>query len=287
MDKPSPPVWFVTGAASGFGRAIVEYVVAQGCPVVATARDPSRLDDLVAAHPDRVLALPLDVTAPDQARAAVAEAERRFGSLDVLVNNAGYGLVAAVEEADDAEVRQLFETHLFGMVVLLKAALPGMRERGRGHVMNFSSTAGVAGTLGIGYYAAVKAAVEGLSDSLAYELAPFGLKVTVVEPGPFQTGFFEHPSRTSRGRMEAYASTVGAYRQMASGPRELPGDPARAAKALFDIALTAEPPLRLLLGRFAYDYAVGEYRRRLEEAERWKELTLSADFPEWQGRKWP
>ncbi len=279
------PTWFVTGAATGFGREIVMHALAAGANVVATARDPAKLADM--AH-DRLLALALDVTDPAAVTAAVAAAEARFGRIDVLVNNAGYGLIAAVEEATDAETRILMETHFFGSVALIRAVLPGMRARRHGHIVNFSSVAGVVGFSGTALYAAAKFAIEGLSEGLAKELAPLGIKVTIIEPGPFQTNFFTTSRRMGATIIADYDGTAGAYRKRASKPDPwLPGDPARAAAAIAAVVADRDPPLRLLLGQPAYDMITAKLASHAAEIERWKVLSLSADRPDAAGRSWP
>lgn len=281
-------VWFVTGAASGFGREIVAHALGLGKKVVATARDAARVAELGAGYPDRFAALALDVTDPAAIVRAVAAAEARFGAIDVLVNNAGYGLIAAVEEATDAEMRTLMETHFFGTVGTIRAALPGMRARRRGHIVNFSSMAGRMGSAGTAFYAAAKFAVEGLSEGLAREVAPLGIKVTIIEPGPFDTGFFTTSRKMGERVIADYDGTAGAYRKRAARPDLwLPGDPARAAQAIATALASDDPPLRLLLGRFAQETVSAKLKDDLAEIERWKALALSADKPEAAGRPWP
>jgi NAD(P)-dependent dehydrogenase (short-subunit alcohol dehydrogenase family) len=276
--------WFVTGAASGFGSEIVAEALARGDRVVATARSPGKLEGLG----ENALVLPLDVTDPDQIAATVRTAEAHFGGIEVLVNNAGYGLIAAVEEATDTEIAALFDTHFHGTLNLIRAVLPGMRARRRGHIVNFSSIAGFTGSAGTALYAAAKHAVEGLSEGLAREVAPLGIKVTIVEPGPFQTQFFTTSRRMGEVRLPDYDATAGAYRDRASKPDPwLPGDPARAARIIADMVAAEEPPMRLLLGKFAYDLALQTYDARRAEAERWQARTLDADRPDAAGRTWP
>ena len=280
--------WFITGAASGFGRELAAHALSIGDRVFATARDPARLADLHALHGARMRSFPLDVTKPEQVAAAVAAAEAEPGGIDVLVNNAGYGLIAAVEEATEGEIDALFDTHFFGTLWTIRAALPAMRARRRGHIVNFSSIAGFTGSAGTALYAAAKHAVEGLSEGLAKELAPLGIGVTIVEPGPFQTSFFTTSRRMGERRIPDYDGTAGAYRERAGKPDPwLPGDPARAAQAIVQAVSALEPPMRLLLGRFAYDFAIEILAGRTAEAKRWHDLTLSADRPDAAGRPWP
>jgi len=281
-------VWFVTGAANGFGREIVAHALEQGKSVVATARDTARVAGLGAAYPGRFAAIALDVTDPAAITRAIGEAEARFGAIDVLVNNAGYGLIAAVEEATDAEMRTLMETHFFGTVGTIRAALPGMRARRRGHIVNFSSIAGRTGSAGTAFYAAAKFAVEGLSEGLAKEVAPLGIKVTIIEPGPFDTGFFTTSRRIGERVIADYDGTAGAYRKRATQPDLwLPGDPTRAVHAIATAVTSDDPPLRLLLGRVAHDMVAAKLEADLAEIGRWKTLGLSADKPEATGRPWP
>ncbi|MDF2694627.1 MAG: Dehydrogenase [Labilithrix sp.] len=241
-------VWFVTGTSSGFGRTIVEEAIARGDRVVATARDPRTLDDLVARAPDRVHAVRLDVTKPAEIQSAVASAFERFGAVDVLVNNAGYSMIGAVEETSDAELRGVLETMFFGAVALTRALLPHMRERKSGTIVQITSVGGLTTAPGFGPYCAAKHALEALSESMAAELAPYGVRVLIVEPGAFRTSLFGSAFRTLP-EMPAYASTVGAVRAWAAqSAGSQPGDPAKAAKAIADAVAAGAPTLRLPLG---------------------------------------
>ena len=252
MREATKRVWLVTGANSGFGRAIVECAAAAGDVVVATARRPSAIDDLVSDHPGQVDAVPLDVTDAQAIEATVQDVLRRHGRIDVLVNNAGRTHVGALEETTDVELRSLFEVHLFGPANLVRAVLPHMRSRGSGAIVQLSSMGGQLSFAGFSAYSATKFALEGLSEALAEEVRPFGIKVLVVEPGAFRTGLFTNG--TDSADIGAYASTVGATRRMvAEGDGSQPGDPARAAAAVL-AALDAEStPLRLPLGDDAVD----------------------------------
>ncbi len=241
-------VWFITGTSSGFGRAIAEEAIARGERVVATARDPKVLADLVAQAPERVMAVALDVTQPAAIATAVAAARARFGAVDVVVNNAGFSIVGAVEETPEAELRATMELMFFGAVALTQAVLPEMRERGRGTIVQISSMGGFVTAPGFGPYCAAKHALEALSESLAAEVAPFGVRVLVVEPGAFRTRLFGAGFRTMP-ELAAYAKTVGptrAYAAGAGGTQE--GDPAKAAKAIVDAVAAGAPTLRLPLG---------------------------------------
>src|SRR3954447_11530734 len=246
--------WFITGCSTGLGRAFAEAVLDRGHNAVVTARDVTKVMDLVDAHPDTALALPLDVTNDDQVAAAVAAAEERFGGVDVLVNNAGYGYRAAVEEGDDVDVQQLFDTHVFGAVRTIKAVLPGMRARRSGTIVNLSSIGARISPAGSGYYAAVKAAIEALTLSLRQEVAPLGITAMVVEPGGFRTDFAGRSLTQSAQPIADYADTAGKRRKendTAHGTQ--PGDPTKAAEALLEAVDSATPPELLLLGADAVD----------------------------------
>lgn len=278
---PENPVWFITGCSGGLGRALAEAVLGQGMRAVVTARDPARVAGLAEAHGDRALALPLDVTDHDQVVDAVQRAEAAFGRIDVLVNNAGYGYLAAIEEGEDEEIRKLFDTNVFGLADVTRAVLPGMRARRSGHVVTVSSLGGLAAFGATGYYHATKFAVEGLSESLAAEVAPLGIKVTIVEPAAFRTGWSGPSMRQSAIRIDDYAETAGARREatLATYGRQ-PDDPARAAEAILAAVAAGEPPLRLLLGRAAYDIATARLGTLRTTFDTWRETTLAADFPQ-------
>ena len=247
MSKPSK-VWFVTGTSSGFGRSIAEALIARGDRVVATARDPRALSDLVALAPERVLALRLDVTKPDEIRSAVKAAQERFGAIDVLVNNAGYSIVGAVEETSEAELRAAFEPMFFGAVAMTQAVLPAMRERRAGTIVQITSVGGLITAPGFGPYCAVKHALEAISEALAAEVAPFGVRVLIVEPGAFRTRLFGSAFR-SMPALDAYQETVGPTRAFAEQSEgKQPRDPAKAARAIIDTVNAGAPHLRLPLG---------------------------------------
>jgi NADP-dependent 3-hydroxy acid dehydrogenase YdfG len=280
MNKTAQPVWFISGCSSGFGEQLAHQVLASGGCVAATARDKLRLADLVKANEDRALALSLDVTSAAQISAAVAQAEARFGRIDVLVNNAGYGYQAAVEEGDEQQIRAMFDANVFGLFALTRAVLPSMRARGSGHVINITSVAGLVGLPGSGYYAASKHAVEGWSDALKAELEPLGIKVSCVEPGPFRTDFAGRSLRQTPNRIAAYAATAGARLNAtakASGTQR--GDPARAAKAMIQISAMADPPRHLVLGAQGAELVVNALTARLAEVQAWFPSAVGADFP--------
>lgn len=270
--------WLITGCSTGLGRALGEAVIAAGHQVAVTARDVSAVADLAEGN-DRVLPVALDVTEPAQVREAVRAVEARFGGVDVLVNNAGYGYRAAVEEGDDEDVRRLFETNVFGPVSMIKAVLPGMRERRSGAIVNISSIGVQLTAPGSGYYAATKAALEGISGSLRGELAPLGISVTVIEPGGFRTDFAGRSLTESRTVIDDYAETAGKRRkaQDTSHGRQ-PGDPAKAATAIIAAVEAYEPPAFLLLG----SDALGGYRKaqeaRTAEIAAWEKTSTSTDL---------
>jgi NAD(P)-dependent dehydrogenase (short-subunit alcohol dehydrogenase family) len=246
-------VWFVTGASSGFGRSIVEEAIGRGDRVVATARDTKGLADLVARAPERVLALKLDVTRGEDVRAAVASALARFGAIDVLVNNAGYGVVGAVEETSEEELRAAMETMFFGAAALTGALVPHMRERRAGTIVQITSMGGLTTGPGFGAYCAAKHALEGFSECLAAEVKPFGVRVLIVEPGAFRTQLFGGGFRMMPP-MSAYAETVGGTRSFTTGLHGAQaGDPAKAARAIADAVDEGAPSLRLPLGADAVD----------------------------------
>jgi NAD(P)-dependent dehydrogenase (short-subunit alcohol dehydrogenase family) len=271
--------WLITGCSTGLGRALAEAVIASGHSAVVTARDVEKVADLAADKSDRVLPLPLDVTDTAQIRYAVGKAEEQFGGIDVLVNNAGYGYRAAVEEGDDSDIRALFETQFFGAVAMIKAVLPGMRARRSGAIVNISTIGVQIMPAGSGYYAASKAALEAMSGALRGELQPLGISVTVVEPGAFRTDFAGRSLTQSSTVIDDYADTAGKRRKehdTAHGTQ--PGDPVKAAKAIITAVESDEPPAFLLLG----NDALKTYRRlaeaRLATIEAWERLTTSTDI---------
>ncbi|MEV0522879.1 oxidoreductase [Streptomyces sp. NPDC050439] len=271
-------VWLVTGANSGFGRAITEAAVAAGGVVVATARNASSLDDLVAAHPDQVEALTLDVTDTAGIEAAVRDVTDRHGRIDVLVNNAGRSHVGALEEDSDAELRALFEVHVFGPAALTRAVLPHMRARHSGAIVQMSSMGGQMSFAGFSAYSGTKFALEGMSEALAAEVGPLGIKVLVVEPGAFRTSLFGNTS-ASPVEIPDYAPTAGATRTMvAGGDGTQPGDPAKAAAAIITALDADETPLRLPLGEDAVDAVVGHLDSVRAEIATWEKVTRATAF---------
>jgi NAD(P)-dependent dehydrogenase (short-subunit alcohol dehydrogenase family) len=271
--------WLITGCSTGLGRALAEAVIGAGHNAVVTARDPAAVADLADSAPERVLAVALDVTNPAQVAAAVQQALDRFTHIDVLVNNAGYGYRAAVEEGDDADVRALFETHFFGTLAMIKAVLPGMRARRSGAIVNISSIGAQLTPVGSGYYSAAKAAIEGMSGALRGELLPLGISVTIVEPGAFRTDFAGRSLVQSATVIDDYAGTAGRRRKENDTMHgNQPGDPAKAGNAIIAAVESPEPPAFLLLGPdalAAYRYTANA---RADEIRRWEELTSGTDF---------
>ncbi|MCW1100218.1 oxidoreductase [Streptomyces sp. RS2] len=270
-------VWFVTGASRGFGREIVREVLARGHQVVATARRP---ESVVEAFPDAgdALALaPLDVVDEDQAQAAVEVGLERFGQVDVLVNNAGRGLLGAVEEASDAEVRAVFDTNVFGLLAVTRAVLPVMRRQGAGRVFNFSSVGGIAVGQGWGIYGGTKYAVEGISEAMRQELAPLGVQVTIVEPGVFRTDFLDGSSlHTVAAEIEQYRETAGRIREFAETTNHRQeGDPVKLARVIADVAEADHQPVRLQLGADCVARVVGRLDDIRAELEQWRAVAES------------
>ena len=280
MKLPADAVWLITGCSTGIGREVATLALDQGYRVVVTARKPEAVADLVAPHGDRALALALDVTDRAQIAAAVAAAEDAFGGIDVLVNNAGYGYMAALEEGEDEEVRRLFDTNYFGVVDTIKAVLPGMRSRGRGHIINMSSMTGLVANPPNVYYSSTKFALEAVTEALAQEVASFGLHVTAIEPGAFRTDWGTRSMKESAAPIEAYAETVGARKELIKAfADKLPGDPRRVADAVLQIARDQDPPLHLLLGQDV----LGAFRKKLktlgESIEQWAPVSKDVNFP--------
>ena len=271
-------VWLITGASRGLGRAFTDEVLKAGHRVVATARNSEQLVEVASQFGQSVRIVSLDVTNETQAKYAVATAIEAFGGLDVLVNNAGYGNVSPVEDTPLADFRAQIETNLFGVIIMTKAVLPYFRERASGHVIQISSIGGRVGPIGRAAYAAAKFGVEGFSESLAKEVGPLGIKVTIVEPGGFRTDFAGSSTELREGRSE-YDATVGAtVRFQRNYDGKQPGDPEKAAAAILHIASLPEPPLRLLLGSDAYNAAENHALEILASDREWKNLSMSTDY---------
>ena len=282
MTAQKGKTWMITGASSGFGRLMAEYLHGLGATVVATARNVDDLRDLTTSFAGTVV-LPLDVTSVDSIAHAVADATAHTGGIDVLVNNAGYGVCGAVEEVQEKEYMPMFDTNVFGLINLTKALLPQFRERRSGSIINFSSIGGLIGSPGWGFYNATKFAVEGLSEALYGEMAPFGVRVMVVEPGPFRTDFLGRSGQEAEMRIPDYENTVGKTREyFKTQAGHQAGDPQRAVEAVVEAISSPEPPKHLLLGKLALQ----RYRTYLKEfgesLDKWQELTVGADYPESQ-----
>lgn len=281
MMKRDNPVWLITGCSTGFGRELAKLVLERGWRAVITARNPSTVADIARDHGDRALVLPLDVTLPQQIGAVVAEAKQRFGCIDALVNNAGYGYLAAIEEGEDDAVRAMFETNVFGLINMTKAVLPLMREQRSGLIVNISSIGGIRSSPGTGYYNGTKYAVEGISESLALEVKPLGIDVLIVEPGPFRTNWAGPSIKQSAIRHDAYSATAGERRrQVEARSGRQAGDPVRGAQAIIDCALSETPPLRLLLGKLALEMGRKKLDSMRSDFDGWEATTIGADFPE-------
>ncbi len=273
--------WFITGASRGFGLELARQLLGQGHRVVATSRDAAELRRAIGAESDSFLPLTVDLTSEVSVAEAIRATVKRYGRIDVVVNNAGYGQLGSLEELSDAEARTNFDVNVFGTLNVIRQVMPQLRQQQGGHIINFSSIAGLVGGFpGWGVYAATKFAVEGLSEALAAEVAPFGIKVTIVEPGYFRTSFL------SSGSLQLAARPLDAYelvRQSEAYHREQvlgnqPGDPAKAVAAVIQVAGEVEAPLHLLLGQDAYDLATGKLQSLTEETAKWKSLTVSTGF---------
>lgn len=272
--------WLITGCSTGIGREIARAALEAGHSVAVTARNVDAVADFVDQFGDRALALPLDVTNRDQITAVVGEVEKAFGGIDVLVNNAGYGYMAAVEEGEDAEVRKLFDTNYFGVVDTLKAVLPGMRARRSGHVINISSMTGLVANPPNAYYSSTKFALEALTEALAKEVGPLGIKVTAIEPGAFRTDWAARSMQESSTPIGDYDDNVGARKTLIKQFADhLPGDPRKVAEAVLMVAALDEPPLRLLLGRDVLAAVREKIADLTASIDHWESVTKNVNFP--------
>lgn len=273
------PTWFITGCSTGLGRALATEVLSRGWNAVVTARSAATIQDLADAHPDTTLPLALDVSDRTQVFEAVTKAIERFGSIDVLVNNAGHGYRAAIEEAADADLAELFATNLFGPVALIQQVLPAMRARRSGSIVNVSSIAAYRAAAGSGYYAATKSALESVSDALRREVQSLGITVLIVEPGEFRTDFAGRSLQQAANPIADYADTAGLRRKEndhTDGTQ--PGDPARAPQAVIAALQSDSPPLRLLLGTDAIAFVRDDLDLRRTEVDTWQEVSSSTDY---------
>lgn len=272
-------VWLVTGCSSGLGLSLARALSMSGNKAVVTARRPADLEKIAAAAPERIVTMPLDICEPDQINMVVKATEARFGRIDVLVNNAGYGYQASVEEGVDERVRAMFEVNVFGVFAITRAVLPIMRRQRRGHILNVTSVGGLIGYPASGYYCGSKHTIEGWSDSLKLEVSPLGIEVTCVEPGPFRTEFAGRSMEQTSSQIDDYSQTVKArmdYSNSYTGTQ--PGDPDRAARIMIDIALRQGAPRHLVLGANGHDVATTKLRERLAEIESLRDLAVSADY---------
>jgi len=274
-------VWFITGTSTGFGRLLTEEVLKRGEWVIATARDVSQLSRLTQQYPDRMQTLTLDVTNPQEIISVAQSGIAAFGQVDVLVNNAGYGVNGAIEEVAEDEFEPMFQTNIYGLIRVTRAFLPHLRQRRSGHIFNLSSIGGLIGSAGWGFYNTTKFAVEGFSEALAEEMKPLGVRVTVVEPGPFRTDFLGRSGKLARQELVDYAATAGKAREyLKTQSGKQPGDPKKVVEAIITAANSPKPPLHLILGRIALTH----YRHKLsdwqQEIAAWENLTTDADFPE-------
>jgi NAD(P)-dependent dehydrogenase (short-subunit alcohol dehydrogenase family) len=273
-------VWLVTGASRGLGAEVAKAALASGDKVVATGREKQGLDN--PSHSDSWLAISMDVTSQEQVESGVRKALNRFGRIDVLVNNAGFGMLGAIEETTAEEVERVYRTNVFGLLNLVRVVLPAMRQQRSGHIINFSSLGGYRASAGWGIYCSTKFAVEGITEALHDELAPLGIHVTVVEPGFFRTDFMDNRSLDhTKKQIGDYESTVGRTRVFAvEGNHQQPGDPAKFAQALLKLVNAAEPPLRLPLGTDALERILQKNAFVAQETARWRSLSTSTDFKE-------
>jgi NAD(P)-dependent dehydrogenase (short-subunit alcohol dehydrogenase family) len=276
--KTTKPVWFITGCSTGFGRELATQALERGFRTVVTARKPEQVKALAARG--EALVLKLDVTNPGQIDAAIKAAEKKFGRIDVLVNNAGIGYFAAIEEGEASEVRRMFEINVFGISRMIQAVLPGMRRRHQGCIVNFSSLAGLRSMPALGFYNASKFAVEGLSGALRQEVEPLGIQVIVVEPSGFRTDWAGRSANESKKQIAAYAKTAGQWRrEFRADSGKQPGDPVRAAQAIIQAVASPKPPRHLLLGHDAYAGAMAKLAELRQEFSAVKTIAYGADFP--------
>ncbi|NYF79137.1 oxidoreductase [Granulicella arctica] len=276
-----PRIWFITGASTGFGRHLAEEILASGGKVIATARSVDKIADLEVRYPGSAIALALDVTDQGQVDSAVTQAFAKFGCVDVLVNNAGYGLAGAIEEAAEAEFMPVFETNVFGLIRVTRSFLPYLRKQRSGHILNLSSIGGLIGSAGWGYYNASKFAVNGFSEALAAELAPLGIHVTIVEPGPFRTDFLSRSGVEAKQRIADYDATAGktrAYFRNEAGKQK--GDPIKAVRAMIAAVESSDPPKHLVLGALAYNRMAARLEQWSRELKAGEPTSLGADFPD-------
>ncbi|MGL5878053.1 MAG: oxidoreductase [Xenococcaceae cyanobacterium] len=272
-------VWLITGCSTGFGRSLAEAVLQSGNRVIATARHTEKLQDLIYRYPQQVCTLSLDVTKKDNIRSAISQAKDVYGRIDVLVNNAGYGSMGAIEEQSDEAIKRQFDTNLFGAINMMREVLPLMRSQRRGHILNISSVGGVVSMAGAGIYCSTKFALEAVSEALAQEVAPLGIKVTIVEPGAFRTDFGGRSLSTPEQTMPDYAETSGKMIQWVQDiDGKQPGDPAKAAQAMIKVVASENPPLRLALGEDAVNGIDQKLESMKAELDAWKDVSMNTAF---------
>ncbi|WP_413723312.1 oxidoreductase [Sodalis sp. RH24] len=280
MTQHEKPVWFITGCSTGFGRELAGHTLSLGYPTVVTARNPDQVNDLIAGHEDHALVLTLDVTRPEQVDAAVSAALEKFGRIDVLVNNAGIGYFGSFEESDMDDVRRMFDINVWGLTAMTRAVLPAMRNQRSGTVVNISSIGGITTFPSLSFYHATKFAVEALSESLAQEVEPLGIKVLIVEPGPFRTDWAGRSANEAPQTIADYAETAHARARVSrDNSGKQPGDPVRAVKAIVKAVEAKQPPLRLLLGNPALENAHKKIKLLQRDFDGWADVTRGADFP--------
>ncbi|GAB3292745.1 oxidoreductase [Hymenobacter humi] len=280
MSDSTSQTWFITGASSGFGEALATYVLEQGGRVVATFRQPKQAEEFTAQEPGRTLGVVCDVTNEPQVKTAVADAIAHFGHLDVVVNNAGYGSMGSIEEVPAEEVQRQFDVNVFGALHVLRAVLPHLRERRSGHILNITSIGGLRAFPGVGVYNASKFALEGIGESLSLQLAPLGIHVTNIEPSGFRTKWAGESATIANTQIDDYQSTVGENLRSIQGySGRQPGDPVRAAKAMYDVVQLENPPLHLPLGKAAVKGARDKFANLTKELEQYAAIGEAADFP--------
>jgi NADP-dependent 3-hydroxy acid dehydrogenase YdfG len=279
MANQDSIVWLITGSSTGFGRSLTEAVLQKGDRVIATARKPEQLSDLVQQYGDAIAPVQLDVTNPQNVQAAVETALNTYDRIDVLVNNAGYGSMGAIEEVSDDDIKRQFDTNLFGAIHMIRAVLPNMRDNRSGHILNISSVGGVVSFAGTGMYCATKFALEAVSEALAQEVKPLGIKVTIVEPGAFRTDFSGRSLVTPEHPIADYAETSGKFMQWNQEmDGNQPGDPVKAAAAMIQVVESKNPPLRLALGEDSVNGIMQKLESMKAELEAWKDVSMNTAF---------
>jgi NADP-dependent 3-hydroxy acid dehydrogenase YdfG len=274
-------VWLITGSSTGLGRALAQAVLERGYHLVATARQPEQLKELSDRYPDRVTTIALDVTNAQSIQQAIEAALNAYNRIDVLVNNAGYGTVGAIEEVNDDDIRRQFDTNLFGAINVTRAVLPTLREQRSGHILNISSANGISAFAGVGIYSATKFALEAISEALAQEVKPLGIKVTIIEPGSSRTNFSSRALSTLSHQINDYAQTSGKIVQrLQERDGKQPNDPAKAAAAMIQVVESDNPPLRLALGKDSVNLITQKLESMKAELEAWKDVSMNTAFEE-------